>query len=82
MAGSDSIELLSISGYYGFQDRLRSQPQHHPLCLKLFTKPSCLHNLPIALSETLNSFAISVVGFSQTNFSKASLVGRSNRIVP
>lgn len=30
LAEGDSIELLTIAGYYGFQDRVRSQPQHLP----------------------------------------------------
>ena len=34
LAEGDSIELLSIHHqYYGFQDRLRSQPQHLPIWL-------------------------------------------------
>ena len=31
MAEHDRIERLSISRYYDFQDRLRSQPQHTPI---------------------------------------------------
>jgi hypothetical protein len=31
MEESDSIELLTISDYYSFQDCVRSQPQHSPL---------------------------------------------------
>lgn len=35
LAEGDSIELLPISQYYGFQDRLRSQPQHPPILTNL-----------------------------------------------
>lgn len=53
LAEGDSIELLTIAGYYGFQDRARSQPQHLPnslvraLRIGLRTRGSKPRTLPL-----------------------------------